>query len=346
MSMKPSHVTSSSKSKATPATPVAGSGTTHTPASSSAGIFEKTRLSEFWKNRALFLMMLPGLAYLVINNYFPLYGLSIPFRQINYKTGIFHSPWADPIWKNFQFLFQTKDAWVITRNTLLYNLLFIVLGTVVSVAFALMLNEIRKAAFQKLYQTSILLPNLISYVVVAYLVYAVLSTKTGFLNNSVLPLLGIDPQSWYSRPNDWIFIIPFVHIWKGAGYSSIIYLAAIVGIDTEYYEAAEIDGARRWLQIRHITLPLILPTVVTLVLLSIGRIFYSDFGLFYQVPMNAGALYSTTQTIDTYVYRGLMQLGDIGMSSAAGFYQSIVGFILVLTANGIVRRINRENALF
>jgi putative aldouronate transport system permease protein len=306
----------------------------------------KGKGKEIWKNRILFFMLLPGLIYMIINNYLPLYGLSIAFRNINFKAGIFNSPFADPLWKNFQFLFKTKDAWVMTRNTILYNVVFILLGTFLSVVFALMINEIRKAHFKKVYQTAILLPNLISYVVVAYLVYAFLSTKTGFINNTILPMLGIDPISWYTKPSYWTVIIPIVNSWKTAGYSSVVYLAAIVGIDTDYYEAADLDGASRLRQIWHITLPLISPTIITLTLLSIGRIFYSDFGLFYQVPMNAGVLYSTTQTIDTYVYRGLLQLGDIGMSSAAGFYQSIVGFLLIVTANGIVRKFSKENALF
>ncbi len=306
----------------------------------------KGRLKEFWKNRVLFFMLLPGLVYLIINNYLPLYGLTIAFRKINFKTGIFNSPFVDPLWKNFQFLFKTKDAWVMTRNTILYNVVFIILGTILSVLFALMINEVTKKHFKKFYQTAILLPNLISYVVVSYLVYAFLSTKTGFINNTILPLLGADPKSWYAKPDYWPVIITIVNSWKTAGYASVVYLAAIVGIDTDYYEAADLDGANRFQQIWHITFPLISPTIITLTLLSIGRIFYSDFGLFFQVPMNAGVLYPTTQTIDTYVYRGLMQLGDIGMSSAAGFYQSIVGFVLILTANAVVRKFSKDNALF
>ncbi len=306
----------------------------------------RLKLKKIWKNKTLLFMMIPGLLYLFINNYLPLYGLTIAFRNINYTTGIYKSPFAEPLLKNFQFLFKTKDAWLMTRNTLIYNLIFMALGTVLSVMFALMINEISRKQFKKVYQTAILLPHLISYVVVAYLVYAILSTNTGFLNQTILPLFGIDKISWYAEPGHWFKIIPIVNAWKTAGYSSVVYLAAVVGIDTDYYEAADLDGASRLQQIRHITIPLIIPTVITLTLLSIGRIFYSDFGLFYQVPMNAGVLYSSTQTIDTYVYRGLIQLGDIGMSSAAGFYQSIVGFIMVVTANAAVRKISKENALF
>lgn len=304
------------------------------------------KMKNVWKNKSLLFMMIPGLLYLFINNYMPLYGLTIAFRNINYTTGIYKSPFADPLLKNFQFLFKTKDAWIMTRNTLIYNLIFMAIGTILSVMFALMINEISRKQLKKIYQTSILLPHLISYVVVAYLVYAMLSTNTGFINQTILPLFGIDKISWYAEPEHWFKIIPIVDAWKTAGYSSVVYLAAVVGIDTDYYEAADLDGASRLQQIRHITIPLITPTIITLILLSIGRIFYSDFGLFYQVPMNAGVLYSSTQTIDTYVYRGLIQLGDIGMTSAAGFYQSIVGFILVVTANATVRKISKENALF
>jgi putative aldouronate transport system permease protein len=183
-------------------------------------------------------------------------------------------------------------------------------------------------------------------VIVAYLVFAVLSMDTGLLNKSIFPALGIQPVSWYNESGVWPFILPIVNIWKSFGFLSIIYLASIIGIDKEYYEAAEIDGATKWTQIKTITVPLISPVIVMMVLLAIGRIFYSDFGLFYQVPMNSGSIYSTTNVIDTYVYRGLLQLGDIGMSSAAGLYQSFVGFILVLISNIIVRKVSPENSLF
>ena len=187
---------------------------------------------------------------------------------------------------------------------------------------------------------------LISTVIVSYIVYGFLNTQNGFINNSILEPLGKNGIAWYSQPKYWPLIITFVYLWKNFGYSSIIYFATVVGIDKTYYEAAVIDGATRWQQVRYVTLSSLKPTIITLVLMSIGRIFYSDFGLFYQVPMNSGALIDVTNTIDTYVYRGLTTLNNVGMSAAAGFYQSIVGFILVLTANMIVRKVSRENALF
>jgi putative aldouronate transport system permease protein len=307
-------------------------------------ITRRKRRIQFRRYIPLYLMMIPGLAYLVINNYLPMFGLSIAFKDINYAKGIWGSDWIGL--SNFKYLFQTTDAYIITRNTLLYNAAFIVLGLAIAIAIAILLNEIRSKTARGLYQSIILLPFLISMILVSYLVYAMLSVDSGFVNNTLLPLLGLEPGSWYMESKYWPYILTLVHIWKGAGYSCIVFLAAIIGIDREYYEAAELDGASKWTQIRTITLPMIAPIITMLALLGIGRIFYSDFGLFYQVPMNSGALYETTNVIDTYVFRGLMQLGDIGMSAAAGFYQSLVGFVLVLVSNAIVRKFDKDNALF
>lgn len=291
-----------------------------------------------------YLMMIPGFLYILINNYLPMTGLVIAFKNVNYSVGIWKSDWVGL--KNFKYLFATKEAFVITRNTLLYNVAFIVIGVVVAVTVAILLNEIAAVKAKKFYQTVILIPYLISMVVVSYLVYALLNTESGFINKSILEPLGIQKISWYSSPQYWPIILTLVQVWKTFSYNSIIYLATLVGFDKSYYEAAMIDGASRWQRIKFITLPLLKPTIIIMVLMSIGKIFYSDFGLFYQVPMNQGVLYDVTNTIDTYVYRGLIQFNNIGMSSAAGFYQSIVGFICVLTANWVVRKFDRENALF
>lgn len=301
-------------------------------------------VKRIWKYSPLYLMMLPGVVYLLINSYLPMFGLVIAFKDINFTKGIWKSDWVGL--QNFKFLFQTSDAFIITRNTLLYNIAFILIGLVVAVGFAILLNEVKSKIASRLYQSIIILPFLISMVLVSYLVFSMLSIESGFMNKTVLPGLGIEPISWYNEPKYWPIILTMVQVWKGAGYACIIYLAAIIGIDPEYYEAAKLDGASKWQQIRKITLPLISPVITMLTLLQIGRIFYSDFGLFYQVPMNAGALFSTTNVIDTYVFRGLLQLGNIGMSSAAGFYQSLVGFLLVMISNFVVRKINKENALF
>lgn len=305
---------------------------------------KKHRVSKFKRYFWLYMMMVPGLIYIFINNYIPMTGIVLAFKKYDFKKGIYKSPNIG--FDNFEFLFKTKDALIITRNTLLYNAAFIILGTVVAIAIAIILGEIKNEKMKKVYQTLILVPYLISMVVVSYIVYGFLNTQSGFINKSILEPLGMSAVSWYSNPKYWPFIIVIVNLWKSMGYNCIIYYATLIGIDKAYYEAAVIDGATRWQQIKNITLPGLKPTIITLTLLAIGRIFYSDFGLFYQVPMNSGALIDVTNTIDTYVYRGLTQLNNIGMAAAAGFYQSMVGFVLVLSANFVVRKISKENALF
>ncbi len=305
---------------------------------------KKFRWSSFKKYIPFYIMMLPAIIYLLINNYLPLAGIVLAFEEYSVKGGIFGSKFIGL--ENFTYLFQTKDAWIITRNTLFYNLAFIIVGTIFSIFIAIVMSEVRGRRAKKIYQTVTLYPYLISIVVTAYIANSFLSTETGFINQTFLEPLGLEPVSWYSEPKYWPVILVIVYIWKNFGYHTILYLATLLGIDRGYYEAAALDGASRWQQIRHITLPFLKPTIITLTLLSVGRIFYSDFGLFYQVPMNAGALMDITNTIDTYVYRGLMQLGDIGMSAAAGLYQSIVGFVLVLGANFVVKKVSAEDALF
>lgn len=312
--------------------------------SKSAKVSSGTVQARIRHNIPLYLMFLPGAIYLLINNYIPMAGLVIAFKQVNWNKGILKSPWVG--FSNFEYLFKTKEAWNITRNTLGYNIIFIILGTVIAIAVAILLNEITSMVLKKTYQTVVLLPYLISMVVVSYLVYAMLSSENGFVNLSILRPLGKQEISWYTESKYWPAILIIIYIWKTFGYNCILYYATLVGIDRGYYEAAVIDGASRWQQIRHITLPELVPTIITLTLMSIGKIFYSDFGLFYQVPMDSGPLYDVTNTIDTYVYRGLIRQNNVGMSSAAGFYQSIIGFVLVLLANYAVRRISKENALF
>lgn len=300
-----------------------------------------TQIKKYWP---FYIMMLPAVIYLFINNYIPMSGLVLAFKKYNVRDGIFGSPWVGL--ENFKFLFATKDAWVITRNTILYNLVFIVAGTTAAIGLAVILNDVVSKKRKKVYQTIVLLPYMISMVVVAYLANAFLASDTGFINNYILEPLGFQPISFYSEPKYWPFILVFINIWKGVGYSCIMYLANLGGIDPGYYEAAALDGAARWQRFTKITLPCLKPTIITLTILAIGKMFYSDFGLFYQVPMQSGSLFSVTQTIDTYVFYGLMKNGNIGMSAAAGFYQSIVGFVLVLGTNAIVRKISKENAMF
>ncbi len=302
---------------------------------------KKNALKEYWP---LYLMMLPALLYLLINNYIPMAGMVIAFKKLNFAKGIWASPWAGL--DNFKFLFASKDAWIITRNTLLYNVAFILVNMVVGIAIAILITEVRNTKLKKVYQSAILLPFLMSMVILSYIVYALLSAENGLVNNSILPLFHIDSIQWYQEPKYWPVILIIANCWKGVGYGCLIYIASLIGIDPSFYEAARLDGASKWQEITKITLPSLVPTIITLLLLSIGRIFYSDFGLFYQVPMNSGVLFPTTNVIDTYVYRALIEQGNISMSSAAGVYQSLVGFCVVMLSNWIVRKVDKDQALF
>lgn len=288
----------------------------------------------------LYLMMLPGFAYLLINNYIPITGLVVAFKKYNVQDGIYKSPWA--VLSNFTYLFK-QDAFIIIRNTLLYNLAFIVLNMIVGLAIAIVISDIYSKVAKKIYQSFVMLPFLISIVIISYIVYGFLGTDNGLLNNTIF---ADNPIAWYQEPKYWPFILMFVNTWKQAGYGALIYIAGIAGIDKSFYEAAVLDGASKWKQITQITLPCLKSSIITLALLNIGRIFYSDFGLFYQVPQNSGALFNVTNTIDTYVYRAMISAGSIGRSAAAGFIQSIVGFLLVLLSNFVVRKFSKENAIF
>lgn len=297
-----------------------------------------------WKYKALTLMMVPAVLVLLANSYLPMFGIFIAFKNVNYMDGIWRSPWVG--FDNFKFLFASGDMWRIIRNTLLYSLVFMILNLVLSVSIAVAINEVRRRFLAKFYQSFIILPHFLSMVVVSYLVYAFLQPDHGFINATLLKAFGHDPIFWYSEKDYWPYILVVVNAWKHAGFGAVIYIAAIAGIDPEYYEAAVIDGASKWKQIIHITIPCIRPVIIIMTILSMGSIFSSDFGLFFQVPMNSGALYPVTDTVDTYVYRALMQLNDIGMSSATALVQSVVGFIMVIATNSAVRKIDSEQALF
>lgn len=291
----------------------------------------------------VYLMILPGIVYLFCNNYLPMFGIIIAFKKVNWQKGLWASEWIG--FDNFKFLFQSKETFAIIRNTVAYNIVFIVLGMVCAVAVAILLNEIKKKLHKSIYQSLILLPYLMSWVVVSYLAFAFLSAENGFIN-TFLQKLGLHSISWYQEAKYWPVILVLVNLWKSIGFSMIIYYSTIVGISQEYYEAAKLDGAGKWKQITNITLPLLKSTVITLFIMSVGSIMASDFGLFYQVPKNQGALYSATQTIDTYVYNALMKLGNTSMASAASVLQAVVGFILVMAANKIVRKYEKDSALF
>jgi putative aldouronate transport system permease protein len=310
------------------------------------------RVREFFKNiynnRVWLIMVLPGTIWFLIFSYLPMFGAVIAFKNFRYDpdgffASILNSEWVG--FENFKFIFSTNDAFIITRNTVLYNLAFIILGLVLSVFIAIVLSELANKKLAKVYQTGMLFPHFLSWVVVSYFVFTFLSVDRGLLNR-ILENMGMESISWYNETKYWPFILIFMSIWKGVGYGSIVYLAAIVGIDRTYYEAAIIDGANKWQQIRHVTIPMITPLIVILTILNVGKIFNSDFGLFYQVPRDSGPLYPVTNVIDTYVYRGLTTMGEISMSTAAGLYQSVVGFILVILTNYLVKKIDKEYALF
>lgn len=296
----------------------------------------------FKKNAPLFLLGLPALFALILVYYVPMFGLVIAFKNYSYDLGIWKSPWAGL--KNFEFFFTSEDAFRVTRNTLLLNGSFIIISFAAAIVVALMLNDLKKREI-KLFQTVLFIPYFISWIVVGYLLYGFLAPNYGIVN-TVLKSFNLAPVDWYSEPAYWPAILIICYLWKNVGYLTIIFYTGILGIDSTYYEAASIDGASRFQQARMITIPLIRPLIILMLILSIGKIFYSDFGLFFFVPREMGQLLPATDVIDTYVYRSLRVVGDLGMASAAGFYQSIVGFVLVMASNLVIRKIDRENAVF
>lgn len=307
-----------------------------------------TFLKNLIRNRVMLLMVLPGAIWFFFFSYLPLVGTVAAFKEYRFSregfwASLMKSEWVG--WDNFKFLFSTSDAWLITRNTLFYNIAIIFLGLVFAVALAILLSELVNKRLAKLYQIGMFLPYFLSWVIVGYFAFSFLSMDRGMLNQ-IIGWFGMEPIQWYSEAKYWPYILVFVALWKTIGYSSVVYLASILGIDKSLYEAAMIDGASKWQQIRNITIPLLSPIITIMTLLAVGRIFYADFGLFYQVPRDSGTLYSVTNVIDTYVYRGLKTSGEIGMSTAAGLYQSVVGFVLVIISNYVVRKVDKDSSLF
>ena len=294
-------------------------------------------------NGAPIMMSLPAILVLFVFAYLPMFGIIIAFKEYRFDKGIFGSEWIGLT--NFRFLFGSDVAWRITRNTLVMNFLFIVTGTITNIVVALLMNEVQGKLRAKFYQSALFLPHFLSWVVVGYFAFAFLSLDSGILNQIIVSLGG-DTVAWYREPQHWPAILVVVTLWKGVGYGSIFYLAIMLGINPEFYEAAKIDGANKIQQIRYITMPHLVPVMIILTLFSISHMFRADFGLFFNVTRDQAALYPTTDVIDTFVYRALRQMNDLGMSAAAGVYQSVVGFILVLTVNWIVRRVDPEKALF
>lgn len=299
-------------------------------------------------NKELLILSLPGAVWFLFFAYLPLFGIIVSFKKFrlsgsNFFVSLFESEWVG--FDNFKFLFSSGDAWIILRNTVLYNVCFIILGIVIPVILALLLNELKNKTMMKVYQTSMFLPYFLSWVVASYCLFAFLNPEKGYVNG-VLESFGIEGRSWYTEKQWWPFFIIFMSQWKGMGYNTVVYLASICGIDSTFYEAATLDGATKWQQVKFITLPLLKPVITILLIMSIGGIFRADFGLFFQIPKDSGPLYPVTNVLDTYIFRALKTSGEIGMSSAAALFQSTVGFVLIMLANKIVSKIDSENALF
>ena len=300
------------------------------------------------ENFIFLLMVLPGAAWLILFFYIPVFGNIVAFKDYHitgegFIDSVMKSKWVG--FDNFKFLFSSKDAYIITRNTVLYNLGFIFLGLIVSVGIAIIFSELRSKRVVKVLQTSMLFPYFLSWVIISFFTAAFLNLDKGLVNH-ILTSFGMKAINFYSELWIWPALLLFLGIWKGFGYSSVMYYATIMGIDPTFYEAATVDGASKWQRIRNITIPQLSSLITVLTILAVGNIFRADFGLFYQIPHNAGALYSVTNVIDVYVYNGLTKSGDIGMTAAAGLYQSVVGLVLVLISNIIARRIDKNAALF
>jgi putative aldouronate transport system permease protein len=305
----------------------------------------------FKRSLPFLLMLLPGVALLFAFNYLPMLGIFISFKNMrffsdNIFVNFFQSDWVGL--DNFKFFFNTPDAFNITRNTVLYNLVFIILGVIIPITCAIALNELLNGRLAKFYQSSMLLPYFLSWVVVSYLLYAFLNPDYGVINRMLHDVFKMETVDWYSNLKVWPFLFCLLNVWKYSGYGTVIYLAAITGISSEYYEAAAIDGATKWQQITKITIPNLRQIICVLTILALGRVFTGDFGLFFQSSMSLGGglLKPVGDVIDTYVYNSLLQLGDVGMSSAASLYQSVVGCILIVLSNLLVRKIDKESALF
>lgn len=318
---------------------------TSKPAALKTGRFSKAK-----KTLVLLTMVAPAAIWMLLLRYLPMGGLVLAFKQykVNPRNPTFLGNLLNSKWvgfDNFKFLFMTNDAWIIIRNTLGYNIVFIILGVIIPVAFAIMMNELTHKFAAKAYQTMMFFPYFLSWVVVSYFLNAFLDGQYG-----MLPMLqraaGQTPTNFYTTIGPWPYIIVLANLWKNVGYSTVLYLAAIAGIDTTQYEAAAIDGAGKWQQILHITIPNLRTMIAILFIMNVGKIFNADFGLFYNVPMQNGALFPVTQVMDTYIYYAMRNTGNVSMASAAGLFQNAVGFVCILIANKVVKRLDSESSLF
>ncbi len=302
-----------------------------------------TLRSELKKNGILFCMLLPAVLYVLIFNYLPMPGMIVAFKNFNYGKGLFGSDWAGL--KNFGYLFKTGAIWRVTKNTVVYNLLFIICDMVVQIAVAVFLSETLGRKFKKVSQTMLLLPYFISWVVAGAIVYNLLSTDYGLINH-ILTANGKEAVNFMNTPRYWPGLFVLFHVWKQLGYGSVVYLSAITGIDSEIYEAALADGANIFQRVFRITIPLLKPTVIVLLLLNVGNIIKGDFAMFYNLTGNSAMLMDVSDVIDTFVYRSMIQTQNFGMSAAAGMLQSFLGFGIVMTVNTIIRKVEPDYALF
>lgn len=293
----------------------------------------------------LTLLATPTIIWYLLFSFIPMFGIIIAFKNFkidgNFIHSVINSGWCG--FENFRFMFASQDAWIVLRNTLGYNIVFIILGIVVPVTMALMIGQLHSRRLGKIYQTAMFMPYFLSWVVVAAIVWGFLSYDKGLINN-IITSNGGDPLNWYMMKGPWPFILIFLNVWKGLGYGMVVYLATITGIDSTYYEAAVIDGATKWQQVKYITLPIMKTVIIIMFIMSVGRIFYSDFGLFFQVPHDSNSLHTSTYTIDVMVYK-MLKSATVGMASAAAFFQSVMGCMTILVANWIVRRIDPDSAM-
>lgn len=308
---------------------------------------EKSKVQKFckklYKYRVYLLMLAPAVIYTLVFAYYPMTGVVMAFKKYNYQGGIWGSPWNGL--KNFEFFFQSGQAWMVTRNTVLYNIAFIIVGTISQMAVGIFLTEIHSKKFRKISQSMMFLPYFISWVIVGVMAFNIFSSDYGFLNRLIVSLGG-EAYPFYTQPKVWPVILIFFNVWKGIGYGSVMYLAAIMGVDTEVYEAASIDGANVFQRILKVTIPSIMPTTVILFLMSIGKIFKGNFDMFYNLVGTNGLLFSYTDVIDTLAFRALVTSNDFGMSAAIGLFQSVLCFITVLIANRLVKAYDQDYALF
>ncbi len=311
----------------------------------------ESRAKKLLKNKHFLLMTmtLPVTVWLLLIRYLPMFGIvmsfldyRLPTRKMPFPVNLLHSEWVGL--KNFEFLF-TGDSVTMIRNTLGYNALWILLGLVIAVALACMMNELTRKFMAKTYQTLMFFPYFLSWVVVAYFLFAFLDPTNGMIVRAQ-KAAGEQAIDWYNSPAYWPFILTMCYLWKSTGYSTVLYLSAITGIDKTQYEATAVDGATKWQQFTHVTLPHLRPMIIILLIMNVGRIFNADFGLFWTVPMNSAPLLPVTQVVDTYVYRAYTTTGNVGMSTAAGFLQNLVGFLCIMAANGIVRKLDPDSTLF